>query len=121
MKTSEVLDLAADEIESRGWTRGTGWNFDDHAPLCLEGGIMAAMGIRLPKEADWGNSVLESLATCPAYKAVADYLNYDKHLWMWNDDLVIFSTTPAQQVVETLRAAAAVERAREAVDTPLSV
>jgi hypothetical protein len=104
MKTSEVLDLAADMIEKRGWVQGTeGWG-GVSAPLCLEGGILAALG----HPAFVGITHKEMWA-CPAYRAVQDYLEYDRELWWWNDT---YGRTK-EEVIEVLRAAAAVERTKE--------
>lgn len=107
MLTSEVLDLAADKIRERGWTQGLGgwpgWGPDD--ALCLEGGIMAALG--------YDEETPERLYRgCPAFGAVRDYLGLgDDFLFPWNDA----SGRTQQEVIEVLRAAAAVERAKEAV------
>jgi len=125
VETSEVLDLAADEIERRGWQRGGGWlspiSLDTDA-VCLEGGIIAAIGLRLD-ENDPSDHKFTPLLTCPAYRAVTEYLGRipayvrpdgsgfeGQPLYYWNDD----EAADAEHVIATLRAAAAVERAREA-------
>jgi len=112
---SETLNRAADLIEERGWTRGGGWptTDDEGAPLCLEGGIMAALGLRFNDDAREVD-----VETCPAYRAVHVYLElHDDRdvegwpvvpLWMWNDD-----RETAAEVIEVLRAAAVIEAARE--------
>lgn len=123
MNTSEVLDRAADLIQERGWKTGaSGWpGADATSPLCLEGGIMAALGVRL---------FTEEFFTCPAYRAVQSYLglSHETHvgelgmkgpvdpLWNWNDGLA----GSARRVVEVLRAAAMVERTREAAVVAVS-
>lgn len=110
MLTSEVLNRAADLIEERGWVQGNG-GFDGSAGLCLEGGIFAASGL--------GWTVAAEMAaregTCPAYEAVLNHLSiggdrsYGGRLWLWNDK----PARTAAEVIEVLRAAAAIEQARE--------
>jgi hypothetical protein len=77
---SDTLNKAADLIEERGWETGQG----------LEGGIMAAIGMRFPNNE--GESTDErhfvGLFTCPAYIAVSE-------------------RTSAAEVVEVLRGDAA--------------
>lgn len=109
MRTSEILDLAADKIQQQGWTKGSaGWpGIPEHkgegSKLCLEGGIMAAMGVV------WDpGSGREVFTHCPAYAAVQEYLEWGP-LYAWNDSYA----TGEAQVIEVLRAAAAVERAKE--------
>ena len=111
-KTSELLNRAADEIQKYGWTTGPrGWCRDKNAGLCLEGGILAAMGLTF-------DEILEFWA-CPAYNAVADYLRLpeDWELYAWNDGSVVSPhagfARSAEQVIEVLRAAAMVEEAKE--------
>lgn len=105
MKVSEQLDLAADMIQQHGWGKGVNsWQASRGAGLCIEGGIAAATGTGFR---------LDVLYRCPAYRAVMDYLGRDAYmpLYVWNDD----EARDEQQVVETLRAAAAVERTKEAI------
>jgi hypothetical protein len=108
MRTSEVLNRAADLIQERGWVQGEGWSgVDDRDGLCLEGGIMAAAGIS-------GFGAIGDVQACPAYKAVADYIGLDlpggaTFAWRWNDS----QNRTATEVIETLRAAAVIESARE--------
>lgn len=121
-KTSELLNRAADEIEKYGWTTGIeGWYKDDRygSGLCIEGGILAAMGT------DFNHVDMEEFRTCPAYRAVADYLGV-KHergedLFEWNDSALSYSGRGAESmehVIEVLRGAALVEAAKEqAVET----
>lgn len=125
MNTSEVLDKAADEIERRGWARGAGWMHESSTAddqVCMEGAIMAALGLRLPDD-EHDDEPLRPLYTCPAYRAVSDYLNREpagikpdgfgftgEPLYWWNDEVA----SSASVVIEVLRAAAMVERTREA-------
>lgn len=112
MRTSEVLNRAADLIEERGWTRGiNGWRGGANG-LCLEGAIGAAASI--PN--DGGERL--GLYACPAYWAVANYLDRDPTprivpikdtLWAWNDT----RDRTAAEVIEVLRAAAVIEAAKE--------
>ena len=112
-KTSELLNRAADEIQKYGWTTGPrGWYRDKNAGLCLEGGILAAMGLTYDEM-----SMLEFWA-CPAYNAVADYLRLpeDWELYAWNDGSVVSphaGVATAEKVIEVLRGAAMVEEAKE--------
>lgn len=106
LKTSVVLDLAADAIQMAGWGKGpSSWTADNDRGLCLEGGIAAAVG--LDKEV--ANFNFYALQTCPAYKAVQEYLGHRRDLWSWNDR----PQRTQQEVIEVLRAAAAVERVKE--------
>jgi hypothetical protein len=114
MNTSEVLNTAADLIEERGWKRGND-GFRGKGGLCLEGGIIAALGW------EWGAvpEMAFSGYTCPAYEAVRDHLdvvrngdNYTERLWLWNDA----PTRTAAEVIEVLRACAVIEAAREEQD-----
>lgn len=117
MPTSEVLHLAADAIEKRGWTRGGPEGSDDPwglhgGPVCIEGAIQAASGVGHTPE----------FYFCPAYEAVIEHLDLHpfpkvgpvmQGLWQWNDS----RQRTSAEVIEVLRAAAAVEQARE--DTEL--
>lgn len=117
MNTSEVLNRAADLIEEHGWTQGThGWprGNGEHAPLCLEGGMIAALG------RNWRDLDVNAFWDCPAYRAVKSYLGDrcrnaltgedDADLWAWNDTVA----STASEVIEVLRAVAVIEAAREA-------
>jgi hypothetical protein len=138
MNTSEVLNRAADLIEERGWTTGNGWPGTGNykGPLCLEGGILAALGV------DFMDTMFSKFQ-CPAYQAVVQYLDNEeinprhRSPWAWNDDLpydengrFVLATRKAsreygnQRVIEVLRACAVIEasREREAVEvSPESV
>jgi hypothetical protein len=118
--TSEVLNRAADLIEERGWTKGGGWPTadDEGAALCLEGGIMAALGLHFDKDDD-------DVEQCPAYRAVHFYLGLkwgdvadwpQDPLWTWNDD-----HGSEESVIEVLRATAVIEAARENAETRAEV
>jgi hypothetical protein len=127
--TSEVLNRAADLIEERGWTSGEGWEHEKGGPLCLEGGILAAIG---------GSFLAGDHYLCPAYQAVKSYLRdrTDKAPFMWNDYLsherVLAAISRGEtlvrdlddvraeadewakaQVIEVLRACAVIEASRE--------
>ena len=109
--TSEVLNKAADLIEQRGWGVGPeAWGTG--SKLCLEGGILAAMDMTddyLTGAAEPWNA----LRTCPAYRAVKDYLvstadlEPDDSLWVFND------ASAAERVIGVLRTTALIEAARE--------
>lgn len=110
LKTSEVLDLAADKIEENGWRTGGGWFPEQHYDqrICLEGGIVAALGLTpetldLDDEDDWS-----SLQTCPAYVAVKSHIGTSGALWSWND-----RQTSKEPVLAALRGAAEAERQKE--------
>jgi hypothetical protein len=115
LKTSEVLDLAADHILGRGWLQFGGWNDSPTGPVCLEGGIAAALGLtakdlETPEDVPDSESYYHAFQDCPAYQAVKSYLEIDHALFWWND---VFSRT-ADEVIEVLRGAAVVERVKEA-------
>lgn len=108
MKTSEVLNKAADLIEERGWGSGP-------ASMYGQAGICVMGAIRL---ADSGEVDGDYCAAhlCGAGQAVYAYLTekgYDDPvpsdlLWVWNDD-----RSDAAEVIEVLRATAVIEAARE--------
>jgi len=119
LRTSEVLHRAADLIEKRGWTQGSGGWGDSpgSSTLCIEGGIAAAVGVTNP-----AGFARNAFRDCPAYRAVADYLApqvsaspfvakafHKDGIYVWNDD----ADRTASEVVEVLRAAAAIEAAKE--------
>ncbi|HJR88969.1 MAG TPA: hypothetical protein VJ782_02285 [Aeromicrobium sp.] len=115
MNTSEILNKAADLIEEQeGWTSGSGWPGEaeyggsETGGLCLEGGIMAALGIKFGQRWD------DTFKTCPAVHAVNAYLERPAGhaLYGWND----MPGRTADEVVEVLRAAAVIEAAREEQD-----
>lgn len=114
MRTSEVLNRAADLIEERGWARTEGWNGQPGTGgrLCLEGGIMAALEIPYFLSGDPGTDTIKDvLRPCPAYVAVRDYLEMseDGYLYHFNDA----NGRTASEVIEVLRATALVEAAKE--------
>ena len=113
LKTSEVLDLAADAIQMAGWGRGTdSWTPDAGKGLCIEGGIAAVTDVTMLQDPLWGTMPSRgSLESCPAYVAVREYLDFNGDLFLWNDH----PERTAEEVIEVLRAAAAVERTKEAV------
>lgn len=115
MNTSDVLNEAADRIAEAGWQSGAmGWT--GSGGLCLEGGLVAALGIDDPSVSE---EVHAEFRACPAYQAVLRYLADDPalvhkeddrpELWRWNDA----EGREQTRVVEVLRAAAVVEAARE--------
>lgn len=114
MRTSEVLNRAADMIEQYGWTTisdvdpidGNPWGGNGQ-PMCLEGGILAAMGLE-PNPRGLLGSVEGELLSCPAYKAMQEYLG-EERLYRYNDA----EGRTKQEVIEVLRAAAVVEQAKE--------
>lgn len=122
MNASEVLNKAADLVETRGWTvDAKGWpgyvgSTEDAAtsPVCIEGAIIAALGLDASVE-----DVISGVDLCPAGLAVREYLNIGQHgyMFMWND-------TPgrtAAEVIEVLRAAAVIEAAKESAVSPAPV
>lgn len=109
LKTSEVLDLAADKIEENGWRTGGGW-WPTHGrqELCLEGGLIAALGLT-PEELDPDDTdQWLGFQSCPAYQAVRNHIGTTKSLWSWND-----SQNTKERVLEALRGAAEAERQKE--------
>lgn len=135
MKTSEVLHLAADVIQHRGWTHINGeWDESpwgggsaSTAPVCIEGAIGAALGIDMTN----GQGTGGDFKACSAYRAVhayvqdrvrAEYPGIEENfpLFTFNDSVA----ESAEEVIEVLRAAAEVEALKEApvlVDEPLPV
>lgn len=118
--TSEVLDLAADLIQERGWTTvrdSDPWGIEG-GPLCLEGAVFAAVGLNvnaLPLESQ---GIAER---CPAFAAVHEYLSegdyYPSPHAMWRP--YTYNDTKgrtAEDVIAVLRAAAAVERVKESAE-----
>ena len=114
MKVSETLNKAADLIEERGWMKAAFGTDSATGPLCLEGGILAAMGMT-----DW----VMDVEGCPAYVAIRRHLGTrcrnavlpgvsDDRLWAWNDTVA----KSADEVIEVLRACALIESARERQD-----
>lgn len=115
MNTSEVLNRAADLIELRGWMHGQGWNEgEDGRPLCLEGAIMAALGVTVDPFDEESFITLSEFELCPAYRAVQGYLGTDVQLYRWNDAFIGSTRRTAAEVIEVLRAAAVIEQAKEA-------
>ena len=118
MRASEVLNTAADLIERYGWvqidpTVANPWG-GNGAPMCLEGGILAAMGLE-PSANGLGDEANEQLVSCPAYKAVQEYLGLEtkaditNRLYRFNDA----EGRTAREVIEVLRATALLESAKE--------
>src|SRR5687768_1199599 len=113
--TSEVLTEAADMLKAGRWVQGDGWPgaaYNDG--LCLEGGIMAALG--LVYDMNQSNGGLNDFYACPAYKAVREYLDEKGELskgggsvWGWNDT---YWRTKAQ-VLRVLRTVARREKKKE--------
>lgn len=123
MNTSEVLNRAADLIEERGWRVGPfGWpeSVESTEPLCLEGAILAALGLDIEsasvdRESDVPN-------TCPAGLAVREYLglSVEVDLYEWNDGISVRVglgkvAKTASDVIDVLRACALIEAAKENV------
>lgn len=105
--TAETLNRAANLIEERGWLGlikppgASAWDYrDEGGPICMEGGILAAVG-----KPRWHSEIINN---CPAGRAVRDYLGRDAPLWMWNDA----PNRTASEVIEVLRAAAVIEQAK---------
>lgn len=109
MNTSDILNKAADLLQSGGWTGGTD-GMRVNGPHCLEGAIQAATGA---EPGFYGPNEYPYLFThpCPAGDAVKAHLNLlpDRDVYEWNDA----DGRTAEQVIEVLRATALVEAARE--------
>ncbi len=122
--TSEVLLAAARLMETHGWRQGDGWPTDLSVsqPLCLEGAIMAALGLTMDDAFSTDDSE-DWFRACPAYSAVMDYLADDdrwalfrQRAYDWND----VPSRTADEVVEVLHAAALIEAAREQAEVGAS-
>lgn len=116
MSTSEILNKAADLIERYGWVQiGDTPNSNPWGgagkPMCLEGGILAAMGLE-PTVNGLGDEQDAILTACPAYKAVQEYLDHPYRLYRYNDK----EGRTAEEVIATLRGAALVESIKENVE-----
>jgi hypothetical protein len=120
VRTSEVLNRAADLIEQHGWTQREGWWGQPGVEgVCLEGGIMAAMGLDYNdwREASWEDPedegydpIRDGLLPCPAYTAVREYLGVEpRRLYWWNDE----PGRTREEVVEVLRTVAQLEADKE--------
>lgn len=122
-EVAETLHRAADLIEQRGWvgTGGQGWldAANPGHPLCIEGAIAAAAEIPSAMAA----------RMCPAAEAVGEYLgiterfNGGPRLFSWNDeakyvDGEMVPARTANEVIEVLRAAAAIEQAKHDTELP---
>lgn len=120
--TADVLNRAADLIKERGWIQGNDGMRVDGSPLCLEGGIAAAIGLEAYNELRDDVFVFNyfDVESCPAYAAVRVYLatrpaeEYAQafgqgEVWGWNDK----DGRTQAEVVEVLRAVAVIEAARE--------
>jgi hypothetical protein len=125
LRTSEILTKAAEAIQTQGFTQGgSGWHWETGKPICIEGGILAALGVQ------WNSLSIEDESyeqwmKCPARIAVADYLettemaprlrwagygpDSEREIWRYNDDE---STTEAE-VIAVLLSAAKAEREKE--------
>lgn len=125
MRTSEILDLAADTTERRGWAgnkeasefiEGAGYTYDpwglDGGPVCIEGALIAVIG------RDQFQTTYD-VTKCAAYRAVHEYLDLGPHhrLFAWNDA----PERLQEEVVAVLRGAAAVERVKEEALQPQAV
>jgi hypothetical protein len=117
LKTSEILNTAADLIEKNGWvgpghSEDSNWGLGgENLSMCLEGGILAATGFDMTKTESEAieSDEFERLIACPAYVAVQNYLNLDYEIWQWNDT----EGRTMEEVIEVLRATAVIEQARE--------
>jgi hypothetical protein len=105
MKTSEVLNKAADLIERDGWTRwGDGWHGE--GGYCVEGALCKVLGIGIEVV---GGPPEEEFDSAPAAIALAAYVDeLPGETFQWNDR----QPGPAP-VIEALRACAVIEAARE--------
>lgn len=121
MRTSEILNKAADLIEANGWGQGpTTWDNVGGSGYCLEGGILAAMGT------SYATVDIFEFWACPSYRAVQEYLGLppvkpgtcEETLFTWNDN----HSRTVNEVIEVLRATALIEAAKEdaSVEVPVT-
>lgn len=122
--TSEILDLAADDLQRNGWTQGSsGMNVE--GPHCAMGAIGTVIDAHI-LDAKWHTGYEARQApfrsygeveSHPAGVALREYLpSVWAHIYLWNDALV----REGWEVIATLRAAAAVERVKETSDDKVS-
>lgn len=133
--TSEVLDLAADDIQRNGWEQGlAGMRVD--GPHCILGAIGSVLSsTAYPSNCPTVDDLnfvglaydMHEVGKSPAGEAMIDYLptpawstsgmpSYSQ-VYRWNDA----SSRTAEEVVAALRAAAAIQRAYETEDQPLPI
>lgn len=128
--TSEVLDLAADDIQRNGWAQGpAGMRVD--GPHCILGAIGAVLETKAyPSNYPTAGGLaydMHEVGKTAAGEAMIDYLptpawstsgmpGYSR-VYRWNDAGI----RTAEEVVEALRAAAAIQRAYETEDQPLPI
>lgn len=128
--TSEVLDLAADDIQANGWAQGPQGMAVD-GPHCILGAIGSVMEVtayrtNLPLATDMNHVGfaydMHEVGKTEAGMAMIDYLpepdwsteglpGYSL-VYRWNDR----GTRTAEDVIAALRAAAAVERVKESAE-----
>lgn len=124
VKTSEVLDRAADLIEERGWGNVL---YKSGGSLCVQHALAEALGV--PSVA------YHTVNYLPAGNALREYLGLPRWtradwiaaastgegtLWQWNDewDAKRGPARTAAEVIATLRAAAVIAEARESEAAP---
>lgn len=128
--TSEVLDLAADDIQANGWAQGPQGMAVD-GPHCILGAIgsvleVTAYATNLPFASDMNHVGfaydMHEVGKTEAGLAMIDYLptpDWEMEglpgyslVYRWNDR----GTRTAEDVIAVLRAAAAVERVKESAE-----
>lgn len=117
--TSEVLTRAADILRDGKWATIGGWPGDHNnrqdGSLCLEGGIMAALGLQLEDDDSLANEVHKEFYACPAYTAVQEYLVEKGHIaeddraYTYNDQVA----KNKADVIRVLRTVARREKKKE--------
>lgn len=111
MKTSEVLFKTIDIIKTQGWMTGpAGWRWEDGSRVCLEGGLLAAMGVSAGN--GFEGAEVREFRTCPAYLAVQEYLAIETG-WL-REPLYIFNDWSNEaRVLAALKGAAEAEQKKE--------
>lgn len=107
--TSEILNKAADYIETEGWLSGACGMEADTPGLCIEGAIGAAIGASTFGFGERQVYAYDEVEECPAALAVSVHLETSGNLYDWNDA----KGRTAEEVIEVLRATAVIEAARE--------
>jgi hypothetical protein len=118
----QTLHAAADAIETHGHTKGI--LLDEHGGMCANGAILRALDVEMIDHGH-GTEVIGLHHKRPHFKAavaaLGSYLDLSDNPYKASDLIPRWNNAPertAQDVVEALRAAAAIEQAKLDTQTP---